>query len=195
LAERSENSDEDSENSDLSGDGEKPIGNEEINVANEKLKKKLPSQLRQQKKNLKGSKMSKKNFGIHKNKNLVGNIDKDKERRDSVIPDRVYIANTAKLSKKDSEKIAQKALFQQSPFGKLVEIDEILLEGKNRLLPRNQAVYDKKCTGLTVDKNLLVDVDHFYSYETKNKYFFSHDISELQGLIKQILGQLEGLTQ
>jgi hypothetical protein len=47
---------------------------------------------------------------------------------------------------------------------------------------------------LTLEKNLLVDVDNFYIHEVKKKYFFSHDIPELQSLIKQILNQLDGLS-
>jgi hypothetical protein len=47
---------------------------------------------------------------------------------------------------------------------------------------------------LTLEKNLLVDVDNFYIHEVKKKYFFSHDIPELHTLIKQILNQLDGLS-
>lgn len=100
---------------------------------------------------------SKSNLSVFKNKNVISTADKDRVRRSSVIPDRKSFANTMKpVNKKDSilyktrrkgnnsesiapsqylnpQEMARKAKFQKSPYGELVKIDELLLEGKNKL--------------------------------------------------------------
>lgn len=104
-----------------------------------------------------GNPASKPNLSVFKNKNPMSSIDKDRGRRGSVIPDKNSFANTMKPdNKKDSvlsktrgkgnnlesiagseylnhEEMARKAKFQKSPYGELVKIDELLLEGKNKL--------------------------------------------------------------
>jgi hypothetical protein len=100
---------------------------------------------------------SKSNLSVFKNKNVMRTADNYRGRRGSVIPDKNSFANTMKpVNRKDSilsktrhkgnnsksiapsqylnpQEMARKAKFQKSPYGELVKIDELLLEGKNKL--------------------------------------------------------------
>jgi hypothetical protein len=154
LAEKSEYS---GDSSDLSGDDNdndnKSVQNDEKMPAKGKGSRPGPTK----KFSKAGNPASKSNLSVFKNKNVMGIIDKDRGRRGSVIPDKNSFANTMKpVNKKDSilsktrrkgnnlesialseylnpEEMARKAKFKKSPYGELVKIDELLLEGKNKL--------------------------------------------------------------
>lgn len=74
-----------------------------------------------------------------------------------------------------------------SPLSRIIEMDKILLEGQNKLLPPNRFSYDRKCKEFSLDQDLMLDIDKFYGFSApKEKYFLNHGLEELQDVIKHI---------